>query len=170
MITKVRNKTSSPIASLGLLANEIKVIYYNKTFWAQEQAIRVNLYTDSIEFLNDEGDVVVKGSSNGLPVNNDIELSTVMIVCQSKGEEEKEEALYMIGLKIIASIRAAFRRANVAGYTRAMLRASLGTIPDLLRNGDFSEASTAIQAIPTDGFWTAARKTKFKNLCDSVEI
>lgn len=170
MITKVRNKLSQPIPELSLLANETKVIFYNKTFWSKENYIRQGLLADAIEFLNDEGDVIVKAGGNGIPINNDIELSEVIIVCQTKGEEDKEDALYMIGLKVIASIRATFRRANIAGYTRAMLRSSLGSIPDLLRNGDFAEASTAIQAITTDGFWTGARKTKFKNLCDSVEI
>ena len=175
MITRVKNKTSQPIASIGLNANETKVIFYNRPFWINEAAIRAALIADQIELLNDYNDVVV--SINPRYVQGFTETYEFNKMCSlfdnewaALTEEDKEDILEEVGNYVLQFIKAAFRRANVNGYSRANLLSALGNIPTLLRFGDISAASTAANNIQTDAFFTTVRKARLKAILDAVDL
>lgn len=175
MITRVRNKTAQDIAILGLTANQTKVIFYNRPFWINEKEIRTALIADQIEFLNDYNDVVVSINPNytqGFTETPEFNKMCALFNSQwsSLTEEDKEDILEEVGQYIIQFIKAAFRRANVAGYTRTNLLSALGNIPTMLKFGDILSASSAVSSITTDAFFTNARKTRLKAILDSVDL
>ena len=173
IILKVRNKTASPIASLGLNASETKIICYQRSFWSKEVEIRAAILADQIEFIDSDGNVVAKFNSSPVAgIDGEQYLNEIFLIYRDKPDEDKELDLQAIGQKLLIAIKGLFRNFNASNptYTRAMMKAAIGDIPTMLRNGDLSDAGTAIGNITTDAFWTTQRKNAIKAIVNSIDI
>lgn len=181
-ITKVKNKTASDIPALGLLANETKVIFYNRTFFLKKQAICEALFNDQIVFIDDENTVIVKKNPNYQKVTDDqytnpyaLNDMFLKLVDRWTGEDEDIELLEEeAGKKILISIKSLrkklVREGTVSNYTKNALLSSMSTSVNYLITGDIPSASVGISAIANDAFWTAARRNRFKTLCDNIDL
>lgn len=181
-ITKVRNKTATDIPALGLLANETKVIFYNRAFFLKKAAICDALFNDQIVFIDDENTVIVKKNPDYIKVVDDQYTNPYVLnelflkfVDRWTGEDEEIESLEEeAGKKILIAIKSLrkklVREGTISNYSKAALLTSLGSVINYLITGDITSASTAIGAIPNDTFWTTARRNRFKALCDNIDL
>lgn len=171
MILYVRNKTQVSIPELNLSPGESTAVFYNRQFFLKRSEIYNNLYSDKIEFLNEENESFVY-LFNGDIFNNDYlvnHLSKFNEVDLSDFENLTRLELE-IGQEILLLIHIIFRKANVQGYTKSQYFTAMGTLPEMLRFGFVQNAGNYINNISTDSFFTVNRKSKFKEICDSVNL
>jgi hypothetical protein len=174
--------TASSIPSLSLSANETKVIFYNRPFWVKRSEICNALFSSLIRFLDDENTAIVRKNPDYSSVVDDQYTNPYvlnsMFSKMNTDWDSSEEAIIELeeeaGRKILTSIKGFHKRkvddGTVTGYPRSSLIASLGTIVDKLRNGELIDAATSIALIPNDNFWNNARRTRFIDLCNSVNL
>lgn len=186
IITKVKNLTTGTIPELlfvnagGLETNQC---FYTYQFWKNTRKIEEHLQLGHISFIDDAGNNLVYLNPAYDSVNNpDVvrilgftyiqgllykfskDVWDTSIENQTANEIEA-------GRLIFASIVSAQKGVN--GYTRAMLKSSLGLAKDALFEGDCSGAATIINNITPDAFWTAGNGgtiLKYKRICNAVNL
>jgi hypothetical protein len=180
MIIKVENLTATAITSLDLLANEIKVIFYNKTFWVKSERIYKNLTTNKIRFLDENNAPVVY--KNPLFDNNKNEelvgeeiLGRYLSVFESTKKdttELKNNIEDLIGSDIYRFIKNLFRTEPHVGVNADSLTTTLhGTkLSTVLKFAEFKKAGLIISQLPDDEFFTTDHKSRIKEICDSVSL
>lgn len=181
-ITKVENISGLAIPELDLAIAEKKVIYYNRPFFLLHTAIGEALFAGKIQFIDDEGLVVVQKNPNYQTVIDEQftnpQLLNAMYQKFIRNWNPDEEARASLeeeaGKGILYAIRALriklTEKATPISYTRAQLRVSLNGVTSNLQNGEMDEAAIKLELIPDDAFWTNNRRNRFIALCNSVSV
>lgn len=184
MLISIRNKTANPIASLGLTANQTKVIWDNRTFFHsggdKRPQIETLLASDSIEFLNEFDEVVVYWSpEQNLAINYELVDNMALFTGQTfPNTDALTKAEYEASRDIFIILANVFRRVKAQGlpnYNGQTFAAKLDTknVCTLLNCGMTKQAANAFNgqnAMTSDAFFTDARRAFFSSICASLDL
>lgn len=175
MILKCKNKTANQliIGDVTIAGNEKAFVFYNRKFFKNVKKISELLISNSIEFIDEYGDVL---SINGSKISDD--LKELVESMEKLGNSFSSDVKYtsnieqIIGGNILSIINVMFAKANPVGYNRLTLATVLDAahIPTLLSMGSIRAAGNAINGLTLDAFFTDERKAKLKEICDSVDL
>lgn len=177
MILAVKNNTASAIPGLGLLANEIKTVWMNKTWFTDQTLIREKLRDGSIEFYDENSAKIIYWNGTEIVGDDDILAPMIHLLFRVLPTDEaitraEREACMDIFQIIAVMFRKAKKNNGLPGYTDDNMIDALQTknVFELLLLGRNKGAGNGINAIATDAFFTVDRKTLLKSICDSINL